>query len=171
MPGTSGLELLQSVKQKYPNLPVIIKADSGLQYQRVIDVLDLVNRLEISQLGLVTQRVVNWTYSDNLIRLEVKFGANYSSDPRKVQAAAIAAAVTTAVTTAVPTQATAIASAVTTQVATAVPSQSTAVTSAVQTASTTTTTQTTQTTQTTTNTTTTTDTTPAIPPQTQAVSG
>ena len=40
----------------------------------------------------VTQRVVNWSYSNNLIRLEVKFGANYSSDPRKVQAAAIAAA-------------------------------------------------------------------------------
>jgi small-conductance mechanosensitive channel len=40
----------------------------------------------------VTQRVVNWSYSSNLIRLEVKFGANYSSDPRKVQSAAIAAA-------------------------------------------------------------------------------
>ena len=40
----------------------------------------------------VTQRVVNWSYSNNLIRLEVKFGANYSSDPRKVQSAAIAAA-------------------------------------------------------------------------------
>ena len=40
----------------------------------------------------VTQRVVNWSYSNNLIRLEVKFGASYSSDPRKVQAAAIAAA-------------------------------------------------------------------------------
>jgi small-conductance mechanosensitive channel len=40
----------------------------------------------------VTQRVVNWTYTDNLIRLEVKFGATYTSDPRKVQAAAVAAA-------------------------------------------------------------------------------
>ncbi len=40
----------------------------------------------------VTQRVVNWSYSSNLIRLEVKFGADYSSDPRKVQSAAIAAA-------------------------------------------------------------------------------
>jgi biopolymer transport protein ExbD len=50
--------LLRQYKGVNPNLPVIIKADSGLQYQRVIDVLDLVNRLEISQLGLVTQRVV-----------------------------------------------------------------------------------------------------------------
>jgi small-conductance mechanosensitive channel len=40
----------------------------------------------------VTQRVVNWSYSNNLVRLEVKFGASYSSDPRKVQSAAIAAA-------------------------------------------------------------------------------
>jgi len=40
----------------------------------------------------ITQRVVNWSYSNNLIRLEVKFGASYSSDPRKVQAAASAAA-------------------------------------------------------------------------------
>ena len=40
----------------------------------------------------VTQRVVNWSYSNNLVRLEVKFGASYASDPRKVQAAAIAAA-------------------------------------------------------------------------------
>ena len=36
----------------------------------------------------VTQRVVNWSYSNNLVRLEVKFGASYSSDPRKVQTAA-----------------------------------------------------------------------------------
>jgi len=50
--------LLRQYKGVNPNLPVIIKADSGLQYQRVIYVLDLVNRLEISQLGLVTQRVV-----------------------------------------------------------------------------------------------------------------
>jgi small-conductance mechanosensitive channel len=40
----------------------------------------------------VTQRVVNWTYSSNLIRLEVRFGASYASEPRKVQAAAVAAA-------------------------------------------------------------------------------
>jgi small-conductance mechanosensitive channel len=40
----------------------------------------------------VTQRVVNWSYSNNLVRLEVKFGASYTSDPRKVQSAAAAAA-------------------------------------------------------------------------------
>jgi small-conductance mechanosensitive channel len=40
----------------------------------------------------VTQRVVNWSYSSNLVRLDVKFGASYASEPRKVQAAAVAAA-------------------------------------------------------------------------------
>ena len=37
---------------------MIIKADSTIQYQKVVEVLDLVGRLEITQLGLVTQRVV-----------------------------------------------------------------------------------------------------------------
>jgi biopolymer transport protein ExbD len=50
--------LLRQYKAQDPALPVIIKADSTLQYQRVVDVLDLVGKLEITQLGLVTQRVV-----------------------------------------------------------------------------------------------------------------
>ena len=45
-------------KAATPDLPVIIKADSTIQYQSVVDVLDLVGRLEITQLGLVTQRIV-----------------------------------------------------------------------------------------------------------------
>jgi biopolymer transport protein ExbD len=50
--------LLRQYKAQDPSLPVIVKADSTIQYQRVVDVLDLVGKLEISQLGLVTQRVV-----------------------------------------------------------------------------------------------------------------
>ncbi len=50
--------LLRQYKAATPDLPVIIKADSTIQYQRVVDVLDLMGRLEISQLGLVTQRIV-----------------------------------------------------------------------------------------------------------------
>lgn len=50
--------LLRQYKATDPRLPVIVKADAQIQYQRVIDVLDLLGRLEISQLGLVTQRVV-----------------------------------------------------------------------------------------------------------------
>jgi biopolymer transport protein ExbD len=47
---------LRSAKAVNPNLPVVIKADSTIAYQRVVDVLDLLGRLDISQLGLVTQR-------------------------------------------------------------------------------------------------------------------
>ena len=50
--------LLRQYRAADPDLPVIIKADSTIQYQRVVDVLDLMGRLEITQLGLVTQRVV-----------------------------------------------------------------------------------------------------------------
>ena len=50
--------LLKQYKAANPQLPVIIKADSTIQYQKVVDVLDLLGRLDISQLGLVTQRVV-----------------------------------------------------------------------------------------------------------------
>jgi biopolymer transport protein ExbD len=48
---------LRQYKTANPNLPVIIKADSTIQYQKVVDVLDLMGRLEITQLGLVTQRI------------------------------------------------------------------------------------------------------------------
>ncbi len=51
-------KLLGQYKAATPDLPVIIKADSTIQYQRVVEVLDLVGRLQISQLGLVTQRIV-----------------------------------------------------------------------------------------------------------------
>ena len=50
--------MLRQYKAVTPDLPVIIKADSTLQYQRVVDILDLMGRLEISQLGLVTSRIV-----------------------------------------------------------------------------------------------------------------
>ena len=49
---------LRAYKAAAPDLPVIVKADAAIQYQRVIEVLDLVGRLEITQLGLVTQRLV-----------------------------------------------------------------------------------------------------------------
>jgi biopolymer transport protein ExbD len=49
---------LRQYKAANPNLPVIVKADSSIQYQRVVDVLDLLGRLEITQLGLVTQKIV-----------------------------------------------------------------------------------------------------------------
>jgi biopolymer transport protein ExbD len=50
--------LLRQYKAADPTLPVIVKADANITYQRVVDVLDMLGRLEITQLGLVTQRVV-----------------------------------------------------------------------------------------------------------------
>ncbi len=50
--------LLRQYKAVNPQLPVVVKADSTIQYQKVVDVLDLIGRLEITQLGLVTQRIV-----------------------------------------------------------------------------------------------------------------
>ena len=63
--------LLRQYKAQDPDLPVIIKADSTLQYQRVVDVLDLVGKLEITQLGLVTQRIggITRTVADQILDL------------------------------------------------------------------------------------------------------
>jgi small-conductance mechanosensitive channel len=40
----------------------------------------------------ITQRVANWTYSSDLVRLFVKFSTTYDSDPRRAQEAAVNAA-------------------------------------------------------------------------------
>ena len=49
---------LRQLKAANPQLPVVVKGDAQVQYQKVVDVLDLLGRLEITQLGLVTQRLV-----------------------------------------------------------------------------------------------------------------
>ncbi len=49
---------LAQYKAATPDLPVVLKADAAIQYQKVMDVLDVVTRLEIRQLGLVTQKLV-----------------------------------------------------------------------------------------------------------------
>jgi biopolymer transport protein ExbD len=49
---------LRQAKAADPALPVVVKGDASIQYERVIDVLDIIKRLEISQVGLVTQRLV-----------------------------------------------------------------------------------------------------------------
>lgn len=48
---------LAQFKAATPDLPVVIKADGSIEYQKVVEVLDIVTRLEISQLGLVTQKL------------------------------------------------------------------------------------------------------------------
>ena len=49
---------LRAHKAVDPNFPVVIKGDAKIYYQNVMDVLDLMQKLEISQLGLVTQKLV-----------------------------------------------------------------------------------------------------------------
>ncbi len=41
-----------------PEFPVVLRGDSGTQYQNVMDVLDLLGRLNITQVGLATKPLV-----------------------------------------------------------------------------------------------------------------
>lgn len=49
---------LASLYAADPKLPVVIKGDSTVQYQLVMNVLDLTGRVGITQIGLVTQKLV-----------------------------------------------------------------------------------------------------------------
>jgi biopolymer transport protein ExbD len=46
---------LSQAKAQIPDLPVVIRGDSLTQYQSVMDVLDVLGRLSISQVGLATK--------------------------------------------------------------------------------------------------------------------
>ena len=48
---------LRQFKAADPNFPVVVRGDEKISYKSVIDVLDLLQKLEITQLGLVTQRL------------------------------------------------------------------------------------------------------------------
>lgn len=45
---------LRTEKALSPDFPVIVRGDATVQYQKVVEVLDLMRRLELSQVGLVT---------------------------------------------------------------------------------------------------------------------
>ena len=47
----------------------------------------------ISNEDLVTQRVINWSYSNNEVRLDVEFGVAYNADTHRVRELAVAASV------------------------------------------------------------------------------
>jgi len=49
---------LRQQKAVDPETPYVIKGDGEVQYKVVVDVLALMGRLDITQLGLVTQRLV-----------------------------------------------------------------------------------------------------------------
>ena len=46
---------LAAQKAQTPEFPVVVRGDSGTQYQAVMDVLDVLGRLSISQVGLATK--------------------------------------------------------------------------------------------------------------------
>lgn len=49
---------LGQLKAANPELPVVVKGDTVVQYGKVMEVLELLGQLDITQLGLVTQRLV-----------------------------------------------------------------------------------------------------------------
>ena len=49
---------LSQLKAANPELPVVIKGDTVVKYGKVMEVLELLGQLDITQLGLVTQRLV-----------------------------------------------------------------------------------------------------------------
>ena len=49
---------LRAFKAIDPNLPVVVKGDEMVHYKGIIEVLDLLSKLNITQLGLVTQKLV-----------------------------------------------------------------------------------------------------------------
>jgi biopolymer transport protein ExbD len=46
---------LTQAKQLNPDFPVVVKGDSATQYQGIMDVLDVLGRLNITQVGLATK--------------------------------------------------------------------------------------------------------------------
>jgi len=49
-------ERLASYKAGNPALPVVLKADAHAQYEKVTQVLEVAKKLDITEIGLVTQR-------------------------------------------------------------------------------------------------------------------
>ena len=47
---------LLQFKAATPEFPIVVKGDSAVQYAKVVEVLDLLGRLDLNQIGLVTQR-------------------------------------------------------------------------------------------------------------------
>lgn len=46
---------MNAEKAKNPEFPVVVKGDSTTQYQRIMDVLDVLGRVGVAKVGLATQ--------------------------------------------------------------------------------------------------------------------
>lgn len=47
---------LSAQKSATPDFPVVVRGDSATQYQGIMDVLDVIGRLNIEKVGLATQK-------------------------------------------------------------------------------------------------------------------
>ena len=47
-------ERLRTAKALTPDFPVIVRGDAAVQYAKVVEVLDLLRRIDLNQVGLVT---------------------------------------------------------------------------------------------------------------------
>jgi biopolymer transport protein ExbD len=45
---------LRTAKATEPDFPIVVRGDATVQYQKVMDVLDLLRRLDLNKVGLVT---------------------------------------------------------------------------------------------------------------------
>ncbi len=52
---------LRSQNAQTPDFPVVVKGDGQVQYAKVVEVLDLLRRLDITKFGLVTGKAQNGT--------------------------------------------------------------------------------------------------------------
>ena len=50
---------LAQYKSANPALPVVLKADAAAQYEKVMQVLEVAKKLDITEIGLVTKRAVS----------------------------------------------------------------------------------------------------------------
>jgi biopolymer transport protein ExbD len=48
---------LAQYKAANPNLPVVLKADAATQYEKVMAVLEIAKKLDITEIGLATKRI------------------------------------------------------------------------------------------------------------------
>ena len=49
---------LLTFKASTPEFPVVVKGDSAVQYAKVVEILDMLGRNDLNQIGLVTARLV-----------------------------------------------------------------------------------------------------------------
>jgi len=58
MEGMDGFDVINRVKSTKPGLPVIVKGDRAVQYEKIIQVIDVCSRVGVQSIGLASQKIV-----------------------------------------------------------------------------------------------------------------